>query len=401
MIVFQLLSLLLAALFVTAGFYVREKSTAENRPLRWSQFLLIGLALLLVGMVALHPVDLDFLLGPVVVGVLAALLNLVPWHPRTWSAETLRALAPYILVVVLLLGLLQWLNPPAALFLIVPAVIVGLTWRAWDSRGPWHWLAGLLLFALFATAFDLIPSALLVKLPASADILFSTLAALWSLIAAVLVGRSLLPIFSAEKRPGLVSIGLRLFFIVALVWSVVYQIQMLLAWDLMTDGLGSSLAIELIGWGAIAAAMMWVWTRADGRRAVTPALSFAVLVLVAAQVPLFQGMNVDPVQMTTARADRVNRAVLDYHAQNGRFPGALAELSPWYLWHIPEPIMIPNLTWCYQGGPDYYRLGYVYHRYFDVRASVRIHASAGTVPDVLWPCDEAAAAYNAQPYLHD
>jgi hypothetical protein len=44
-----------------------------------------------------------------------------------------------------------------------------------------------------------------------------------------------------------------------------------------------------------------------------------------------------PVDETKRRGDVLIQALNKYHADNGRFPSALAELSPRYLKEIPEP----------------------------------------------------------------
>jgi hypothetical protein len=51
-------------------------------------------------------------------------------------------------------------------------------------------------------------------------------------------------------------------------------------------------------------------------------------------------------------------------------------------------------VWCYQGGSDYYRLGYVFiQRYYEPTlfrpfVEIRVYSSAGQPPDSGWMCDD-------------
>jgi hypothetical protein len=104
------------------------------------------------------------------------------------------------------------------------------------------------------------------------------------------------------------------------------------------------------------------------------------------------------VTLTEQRAEQVNQAIRRYQAENGTFPIALVDLSPRYLWRIPEPIMLQGTTWCYEGGNDHYRLGYFFHDRFDGPASVRIQDAAGTPPNTEWKCERDVANYNRMLY---
>jgi hypothetical protein len=106
-----------------------------------------------------------------------------------------------------------------------------------------------------------------------------------------------------------------------------------------------------------------------------------------------------PGQVTESRAERINRGIQRFQAENGAYPQALSELTPRYLLYIPVPYIIPRQDWCYEGGADYYRFGYVYRDYFSTPASVRIHAAEGEPPDAAWDCDEEAAKYQDIPGL--
>jgi hypothetical protein len=104
--------------------------------------------------------------------------------------------------------------------------------------------------------------------------------------------------------------------------------------------------------------------------------------------------------VTEQRAEAVNRAIQRYHKQNGDYPRMLTDLTPRYLVYIPNPLIIPGQTWCYEGGHDYYRLGYVYRQSFSSPTSVRVHAAVGKPPVSAWECEDEAAKYPAPPGYH-
>jgi hypothetical protein len=104
-----------------------------------------------------------------------------------------------------------------------------------------------------------------------------------------------------------------------------------------------------------------------------------------------------PHARTARRAEMINQAILRYYEQQGHYPQALANLTPGYLLYLPTPFIIPHQDWCYQGGPGYYRLGYVYRDYFSTPASVKVFAAAGQPPNPSWSCDAEAAKYPGPP----
>jgi hypothetical protein len=56
-------------------------------------------------------------------------------------------------------------------------------------------------------------------------------------------------------------------------------------------------------------------------------------------------------------------------------------------------MIIPGLGWCYEGGEDFYRLGYVYREYFSSPASAHVYVAMGETPDSGWDCEREAAKY--------
>jgi hypothetical protein len=119
-----------------------------------------------------------------------------------------------------------------------------------------------------------------------------------------------------------------------------------------------------------------------------------------------QAQRVDFRQLTEKRAERVNQAIETYYARNGRYPQELQQLTPWTILSLSRPIIIYGQGWCYDGGADYYRLGYIYRDHWsDPRLRGRIYAAQGTVADLQPVCREEVAAiqrgYPRYPYSYE
>ncbi len=172
------------------------------------------------------------------------------------------------------------------------------------------------------------------------------------------------------------------------------------AWDVATDGLGGIAILELTTVFGFAYAILLAWSLPVPCR--SPAFGFALIlpvIIMAANTFGTFGFDGDwgnvPRQRTERRAESINQAVLRYHVRQGEYPAALSDLTPGTLLFLPHPFILPDQDWCYQGGPDYYRLGYVYRDYFSLPASVKVYAQAGNLPSPAWPCDAQAAKYTA------
>jgi hypothetical protein len=103
--------------------------------------------------------------------------------------------------------------------------------------------------------------------------------------------------------------------------------------------------------------------------------------------------RVDFRQLTEERAERVTQAIETYYAREGRYPQDLRQLTPWYILSLPGPVIIYGQDWCYDGGDDYYRLGYVYREHWsDPRLTGRIYKTKGEAPDLHGMCEEEVVA---------
>lgn len=103
--------------------------------------------------------------------------------------------------------------------------------------------------------------------------------------------------------------------------------------------------------------------------------------------------RVDFRHLTEERAEHVAQAIENYYAQEGHYPQDLRQLTPRYAFSLPGPVIIYGQGWCYDGGADYYRLGYVYREHWsDPRLIGRIYATKGKVVDLDGMCEEEVIA---------
>jgi hypothetical protein len=159
------------------------------------------------------------------------------------------------------------------------------------------------------------------------------------------------------------------------VWSAAharaFEDHLPLAQFLLALMAGASLALSLSG-----------WRRLSG-------LVFVFLVCAVAIQVLLWGWNTSAFKLTEQRAERVNTAIKRYYQANGRYPEGLADLTPRYLLFLPPPVVMRLGGWCYQGGQDFYRLGYVSGLFTYQQATFETHlfAKAGELPDGGWNCD--------------
>jgi hypothetical protein len=102
-------------------------------------------------------------------------------------------------------------------------------------------------------------------------------------------------------------------------------------------------------------------------------------------------------RVTEANAARLQEAVERFQAKTGSYPADLEALVPGELWWIPQPMNLPGQDWCYEGGPDYYRLGTIYREHWSAPfLLVRVYASAGNLPETSWICDERVAELRSE-----
>jgi hypothetical protein len=392
-LIWSLMLLLPALVVVVIGVAVHARATGEAADTRWIKFLLLATALLFIPVAAGNTRSEGFFLAPTGMGTLAALLLLLRFDPRTWSRDRLKAIAPYLLALGVSLAVLVLANVSAAWMTLLPGIAVAVVWRAYEWRSLRRLMMCLALLISAIALGDLVPTTTAANTLPWLRLMFGLAQLLWWAVAVVLSAR-LVHASLADETVRWQVILLRLLLASVLLLSLVYQMVIALAWDEITDGLASVIIVETVIFASISAGMLMAWSTIGWRRWI--ALGFVVAVSLLMNSAYSPWLHRSPLALTEERAEQVNQAVLRYHTQNARYPETLAALTPWYLWRIPEPVMVPGLSWCYEGGADTYRLGYVYRPRFGAPVSVRIHAAIGTPPNLVWSCDDDVARFNVQ-----
>jgi hypothetical protein len=87
----------------------------------------------------------------------------------------------------------------------------------------------------------------------------------------------------------------------------------------------------------------------------------------------------------------------EFFEDNGHYPANLGELTPAYLLYLSPPVVVEGGGWCYQGGEEGYRLGYVSgsFTYFEADYFIETFAQSGDPPQGSWICDEFLARIEA------
>ena len=323
-----------------------------------------------------------------------------------------RKLVVLLLVDLLLLaGLTPLTDGFIGSVILIGGLLLALPWMAWERAGKsWAVIYGLVILLGLAAAW---------RIDLNRDV-FETipwlsrasgmLAFLFILIEVLVVFKLLEWALLPEASPGWPRYALAGLLAVLLLGLAGWQIATAAAWDVATDGLGGIATLQLAGLAGIAAAILVAWRQPASRRtpAAKPAAKPAFLLALALPLYLLAWMNFGtfgfdgpwgrvPIARTERRAGSIDQAIQRFHDQNHHYPSSLEELTPRYLLILPAPFIIPGQDWCYQGGADFYRLGYVYREYFSAPAEVRIIASQGQPPDPAWPCEEEAARYPGPP----
>lgn len=97
--------------------------------------------------------------------------------------------------------------------------------------------------------------------------------------------------------------------------------------------------------------------------------------------------QVDFRELTETRAERVSRAVVAFQQREGRYPASLRELTPRTMLTVSEPVILFGQDWCYDGGSDYFRLGYVDREHWSSPyLTGHLYAAAGDTTDLTRLC---------------
>ena len=162
-----------------------------------------------------------------------------------------------------------------------------------------------------------------------------------------------------------------------------------IVWDSTGDGLGYLwLPIPIL---AVLSSTLMLFIVLPEK---TKLAAFSFLLLIPAMIAITTWtQRVDFRQLTEERAARINLAIESYYTQNGQYPQNLRQLTPQYLLSIPDPVIIFGQEWCYDGGVDYYRLGYIDREHWSAPHFIgRIVQSKGQIHEHYGMCELEAVA---------
>jgi hypothetical protein len=382
-------SLLPAALVVSIGLLLRARWTGERCARRWL-LTLFGISVLLSSaQIALFGREGDRALAflqPALVGTLVALLVHLGSTKRLWSKAAIWITLPIALATAALLAYV-WRRPDP--FLPLLALVIALTWLAGTLRGKWRWLPRLALLpmSIAAGAWLFNPNAVWRNAAGWVRNAFDLINyVLWPVTIVVLMARLTHSLIADRAPRGWAAVAIRLALIALLLLGLGIYALLEALWVKAEDSL--SLMPALASLTAIAVAMLLAWAL-QGWRRLAP-VAQALLVMLCTAYASSYGFTISLPALTEQRAAKIDRAIQRYYARHDRYPPKLASLVPFYLWHIPQPVIMTDQTWCYQGSETYYRLGYVHRPAYGTPRqfiSIRFHASAGEPPDPGWPCD--------------
>lgn len=110
-----------------------------------------------------------------------------------------------------------------------------------------------------------------------------------------------------------------------------------------------------------------------------------------------RAQSVDLRKLTEARAELVTQGIEKYFVQEGHYPQNLQQLVPWYILSLSTPVIIYGQDWCYQGGEDSYRFGYLDREHWSspIRFG-RLYSAQGHSPLKADVCQPAIDDYRAQ-----
>lgn len=391
---------ILPALVLTMGGLLVMRSTEEEKAQRrlLLYLLVVGNLLLLALFIAIQmtpPRDnrpywqVSAVLMPTVIGVLA-LIVLRGKHLIAMSRGT------QLLALLLALGLagvvIAYWNTWFGMFILPGVLVLTLGWAAGRRfQKTTVFAAILLLLALFGLNMLFNASAGAPSPPPwlaiPLSIGFVVLPGMLVVIAAVLLTNSLQ---SRDGKPALLPILLAL----GLLGYLAYSIFWASVWDQTSDGLEGVLlwpaALIAVGAGMAMAVALTRWRRGVG-------LLFAVLVPLLIYQAFERGWQVSYHDITDARAERIVQALTDYHQREGVYPPTLDALTPRYLLRVPQPVELRGETWCYQGGADFYQLGFFFREFFSMPVELQVYATVGE-PDGAWACEEQLAAMKERYY---
>ena len=405
-------SMLLAAipsiLVLVAGQWYITKKGSQNRKHTWvlvwlvcAILLAIPFALFSAAFFTSAPGLILFLVIPVLVGLQALLL--IHWREVyfLWCEQK-------ILVSILVMTLIAVLastalgDPWLAVLLIGPALVITAVWAVGTRLGMGSLAIIGVLIALILTidALGILGNHFIYTQPWLRS-LYTFVSGLGSLLAVIVAALCLKRYLeeppSGERRKS----ALYLILVVVLVLCVG---AVTLRHGVLVRATGRAaedhLPIAAIAAGVIAGLLLALPASGKIRRA---GIAFMILIPVVIAFSYTVGLQFKPQAITAARANQLGRAIERYFQETGAYPTNLRDLAPSHLPIISGPLTGRGQVWCYQSGPSYYRLGYIFfQRYYEYPDDIpfwepyyeiKVPYAAGHPPAGEWMCDEELQLY--------
>jgi hypothetical protein len=375
---------------------------------------------------------LTYLIPPI--AVLITLLLYSGLTPKTWQsagavegedsqAERKQAERAAVVPVLSALTLVCWwfavlmfgsrLFGPLSWLIVLAIVLLSVSALALAARKVSHnvWV----LAALLILASLFLPASLFVKLPgplgeplSSSQAMMLLLILSMALVTAALLLNSGLNLLNEWRNTGALEgggsqarrkhVGKTALLVLALGSLLLAKVLHNLYWFMVWDTTGDSLEYfwlavpvpAVLLSGVVLSIVLPGRTKLAGflYSLLIPALMIAVSA---------RALRVDFRQLTEERAERINQALETYYAREGRYPQDLRQLTPFYILSLPGPVIIYGQDWCYDGGEDYYRLGYLDREHWsDPRLFGRVYSAKGHSPLKVDICQPAIDTYRAQ-----
>lgn len=182
-------------------------------------------------------------------------------------------------------------------------------------------------------------------------------------------------------------------FLIAALLAALLGVQMFFTslWDVATDGLGGPYLTVIVSLAVLLSALAMLFRAPGARKALALAILIGVPLLMSSSGRL-AGYGLErewgrmPGILTERGAASIQHAILRYRDRLGSYPARLNDLTPRELLILPRQYILPGWQWCYAGGANGYRLGYLYREYFSSPQSLKIVAEEGTPPEQGWNC---------------
>lgn len=387
-----------AVIFVAAGIALLTRRNEGAYERRWTIFLLVVAILMSIPLaifaesVRTGTYGIILALGiPALIAVLSLILLKASVIYAQWKEE--RVLYSLLLIALGLLLVRMGIGDYGLLtILLVPTGILTLTWFVLRNMG-WKalpFIAVVLLTLLLLEAIGLLDQHIVYTtswLRSAYRVLSAVVIILTPFISVMMIGRGL---ELRHENPQHARVNLILGGLLSMA-----LLATMFRHGLMVNATGHA-AEDHMPFPAVGLAVVAGILLAFGleRRHFKLGVAFALFMALMMTLSYTAAWLIDPMQITNNRAERVELALQQYKVEQGGYPTNLSQLYPSQVLLLPRPLTGRGQIWCYQGGENYYRLGYAYfQRYyrwtsFHPFSEIRIHNSAGRPPDGPWMCDQ-------------